>query len=92
VCGQAHNRTRRPAWLSAFYSSGRWQKVRAMKLSRDPLCERCLPLTRLTVATEVHHRIAVLAQPDLGLALENLESLCAACHNAIDKTRTRRDG
>lgn len=91
TCGQTHTRTRRPAWLSAFYSSSRWQKARRMKLSRDPLCEHCLPRARVTRAVEVHHRIPVLAQPGLGLAMENLESVCRNCHDTIDKTRTRRD-
>jgi 5-methylcytosine-specific restriction endonuclease McrA len=60
-----------------------------MKLAADPVCEQCLLRTRLTAATEVHHRIPVQAQPDLGLDMANLESLCADCHHAIDKTRTR---
>jgi 5-methylcytosine-specific restriction endonuclease McrA len=60
-----------------------------MKLAADPLCERCLPRARVTPASEVHHVTPVLVRPDLGLDIANLESLCADCHSAIDKTRTR---
>jgi hypothetical protein len=55
-----------------------------MKLAADPVCEQCLLRTQLIAATAVHQ-----AQPDLGLDMANLESLCADCHHAIDKTRTR---
>jgi 5-methylcytosine-specific restriction enzyme A len=60
-----------------------------MQLAAEPLCEQCLSRTRVTVATEVHHKVPVLVRADLALDVANLQSLCTDCHDAIDKTRTR---
>lgn len=57
-----------------------WRKVRATKLSADPLCERCERMGRTTAATLVHHKIPVRQDPSLRLALSNLMSLCVSCH------------
>ena len=89
TCGPQHERGRRPAWVATFYGSVRWQMTRRMKLAANPMCERCVPITNRSVATEVHHKIALLVRPDLGLDFDNLESLCSECHDAVDKTRTR---
>jgi 5-methylcytosine-specific restriction protein A len=64
----------------------RWEKVRALKLRRDPLCEDCKSEGRYIPAKEVHHIIKVSDRPDLRLVLDNLMSLCTR-HHAI---RTRR--
>lgn len=87
-CG-AHTRTheqqRRPAWVTAFYSSTAWKKVRAMKRARDPLCEDCSERGVGTIATEVDHVVPLMVRRDLALELSNLRSLCSSCHAA--KTR-----
>ena len=59
----------------------KWQRVRAIKLSSDPLCERCERHGIVEPATEVHHRIA-LADGGERLDTANLESLCKRCHSA----------
>ena len=89
TCGLVHERTRRPGWVSTFYGSVRWQKTRRMKLNVNPMCERCDPITSASVAVEVHHLIPLLVRPDLGLSLENLESLCTDCHHRIDRMTPR---
>ena len=58
----------------------RWQKVRALKLRMDPLCEGCKRAGRVTPANEVHHVVA-LADGGERLAMDNLESLCKPCHS-----------
>lgn len=63
------------------YHSGAWKKIRAAKLNRDPLCEECMKAGRYTKATLVHHRLPLSEGGDH--RNENLESLCAACHNRI---------
>lgn len=50
---------------------GRWQKVRATKLRRNPVCEKCNQLAKV-----VHH----LDGDQLNNAIENLQSLCRDCH------------
>ena len=63
-----------------FYRSTAWRKLRAEQLRRQPLCECCLAQGRHTPAHIVDH-IRPVNQGGAPLDLENLQSLCAACHN-----------
>ena len=63
-----------------FYRSTAWRKLRAEQLRRQPLCERCLAQGRHIPARVVDH-IRPVNQGGAQLDLENLQSLCAACHN-----------
>lgn len=51
--------------------SRRWRQIREIKLSRDPLCERCG-----AVAVIVHHK----DRNENNNYSDNLESLCNHCH------------
>lgn len=64
-----------------FYNSKAWKAVRASKLAADPICEQCEREGRLTRADVVHHKLELVQHPELGLCMENLESLCHSCHN-----------
>jgi 5-methylcytosine-specific restriction protein A len=86
---------KREAWRASDQHRGsarergytkQWEKVRAMKLSRDPLCEDCEREGRYIPAKEVHHIIKVSVRPDLRLVMDNLMSLCTHHHSI----RTRR--
>ena len=67
-----------------FYLSKPWRKVRAVALARDHyLCQHCLKRGRLKTAELVHHIKPLETHPDLGLTLDNLLSLCTACHNRV---------
>jgi 5-methylcytosine-specific restriction endonuclease McrA len=70
-----------------FYKSPPWRGTRACKLRLNPCCEDCERRGLVVVATQVHHKIDRKERPDLALDLDNLESLCAACHGA----KRRRD-
>lgn len=61
------------------YSSN-WDKVRLIKLRQDPLCEDCLKVNSVTPAKLVHHDKTVRERPDLTYNMDNLVSLCEACH------------
>ena len=63
-----------------FYRSTAWRKLRAEQLRRQPLCECCLAQGRHTPAHIVDH-IRPVNQGGAPLDLENLQSLCVACHN-----------
>lgn len=65
-----------------FYKSPTWLAVRAIKLRMNLLCEDCERRGVSTVANHVHHVIERKDRPDLQFHLDNLESCCAACHNA----------
>jgi len=85
---QDHDRSRRPAWVTTFYSSTAWKKLRALKRQLNPFCEDCQARGIGTPVHDVDHVIPLTTRPDLGLVLENLRSLCRACHAA----KTRRGG
>ena len=57
---------------------GRWQKIRAIKRARDPLCEWCKEAGRVVIAELVDHYIPLAAGETH--ADENLVSMCRPCH------------
>lgn len=76
----AHVRDQRS---KAFYKSRAWQAIRRRALIRDHyLCQDCLKENRITQADTVHHRVEISKDWSKRLDLNNLVSLCAACHNA----------
>ncbi|MBQ3186727.1 MAG: HNH endonuclease [Alistipes sp.] len=62
-----------------FYQSTAWRKLRAVKLEQEPMCEECLKVGRLTPAQMVDH-IVPINKGGAGLDMDNLQSLCNACH------------
>ncbi|WP_337175389.1 HNH endonuclease signature motif containing protein [Paludisphaera sp.] len=84
-----YDRTRRDGESKAFYNSKAWRSVRAMKLRRSPLCELCSQAKprRLTPGTHVHHVVELRDAPDLGLVVENLQTLCHGCHSRLHASR-----
>lgn len=77
-------------------SSTRWQRVRRMKLGRDPLCEDPFgdhARQGITVgASQVHHIEGVSKRPDLAFDLTNLMSICTKCHARIEShERTKNE-
>lgn len=73
-----------------FYSSAAWLRVRREKLAINPLCEVCVKDGRYTAATDVHHVLERKDFPEHALDLDNLESLCKACHGAKRKGQAKR--
>jgi 5-methylcytosine-specific restriction protein A len=72
------------------YNTARWQRYRRQKHQRDPLCETCLQVGRITPATVVDHRTPINQVGDPFPPLDDLASLCESCHNA--KTRAEQLG
>lgn len=67
-----------------FYNSMLWKKTRKERLTIDNgLCQTCLEDDRLTLADMVHHEIEVKDDWDKRLDIDNLISLCNACHNKV---------
>ena len=76
-----------------FYHTPAWRRVRRLALQRDNyLCQKCLKEKgQVTPATEVHHLVRVDDDPQLALALANLQSLCWDCHESTkDRRRARK--
>lgn len=85
-----YNKYQRDPEVNSFYRSYAWQRVRAMALERDNyLCKRCVKQGRLVTANVVHHVVEVKTDWSLRLDIDNLESVCHACHNAEHKTVPR---
>lgn len=55
-----------------------WKHRRELKITENPLCERCLVIGKVIVAGLVHHK----DRDPRNNESENLESLCVACHDA----------
>jgi 5-methylcytosine-specific restriction enzyme A len=72
----------------SFYTSSRWRWFRAWYLRQHPLCERCQAAGEAVPATVVHHIIELSAggaecDPD------NVQALCARCHNQVHGNRKK---
>ncbi len=62
-----------------IYNSVRWAKVREQALLRDEmLCKLCGGLAEM-----VHHKIELKDAFELAYELDNLQSICFACHSKI---------
>ncbi len=72
-----------------IYNSDRWRRVRAWKISCNPLCELCLQKNKVIPAEDIHHIISFMSTEDLTERLflaydfDNLLSLCKQCHQKI---------
>lgn len=64
--------------VDPFYISKPWRRVRLYVLQRNMYwCQVC----KRRFANTVHHKTARKERPDLALDPENLEAICAICHN-----------
>lgn len=63
--------------------TSRWDKVRLAKVKKNPLCEPCLERGIVQATEIVHHIIAVVDRPDLIFNMDNLQSVCRACHGKL---------
>ena len=67
-----------------FYRSTKWKKKREQILKRDGYaCQECKKYGKNIDATIVHHLKEVEFFPELKLVNDNLQSVCAACHNRL---------
>ncbi len=74
-----------------FYKKPAWRKIREMALSRDDyLCQHCFDEGVFKQADLVHHIVYVENDFNKALSLENLVSLCHACHNEVHKNDNKR--
>jgi len=83
--------TKRKQEYQEIYQDKRWLKLRNHKRRVDPLCERCEKMNHVTPMKEVHHRKPFQEGrnkaeiEELAFDWENLESVCASCHEARHK-------
>lgn len=63
-----------------IYKTSQWRKLRESHLRREPCCVMCAQYDIVTPATVVDHIVEIKDQGD-PFDPNNLQSLCAACHN-----------
>jgi 5-methylcytosine-specific restriction enzyme A len=82
VSQQFYNMYVRDKERTAFYKTKQWEKVRVLALRRDHgQCVPCDKQGKTTPANIIDHIIPYEVAPDLGLTLDNLQTICIACHN-----------
>ncbi len=63
------------------YTSAKWKRVRLRVLRRDGyMCRECRKYGKAVEATVVHHKKHADEYPELVYDMDNLISLCHACH------------
>lgn len=85
-------RDQRSAEASAYrklYRTSRWQRLREAQLTAQPLCVYCLAVEDVTVATVCDHVRPHKGSEELFFDPDNIQSLCAPCHDRI-KAREER--
>lgn len=63
-----------------IYTSARWKRLRAQQLSLHPTCCMCEQFGIITSASVADHVVEIKDGGEVW-SLENLQSLCTACHN-----------
>lgn len=71
-----------------LYNTAAWKRLRAHQLRKHPLCRFCLDRKLTTAATVVDHREPHKGNPVLFFDENNLDSLCAPCH---DSTKQKQE-
>lgn len=75
----------------SVYQDKRWKRLRAYKMSCNPICERCENMKRTTPTAEVHHVVPFdWGRNDdeterLAYDFMNLLSVCVPCHKEAHK-------
>jgi 5-methylcytosine-specific restriction protein A len=73
------------------YNTRIWRILRLQYLTKNPLCERCKKMEKLSLAIDVHHIIPIStgktreAKQRLGYDINNLMALCEECHKYIHR-------
>ncbi|MEK4873138.1 HNH endonuclease [Niallia sp. FSL W8-1348] len=87
---QFYDKYKRDPESRRFYKSAAWSKARKLALERDNyLCVHHLKRKQIVPADMVHHIKELRDYPELALTLDNLVSLCNACHEAEHPDRGR---
>lgn len=74
------------AWV---YHTALWQRLRDQRLRDEPLCRYCSEMGRVVAATVVDHIVPHRGERDLAFDPDNLQSLCAPCHDRHAQVKDR---
>lgn len=76
-------RHRESASWQRLYKSALWLRMRDAQLAAEPLCRFCLMVEDVTEATVCDHIIPHKGSIELFHDQNNLQSLCASCHDRL---------
>lgn len=76
---------------SHWYAKKSWRKLRLRVLAEEPLCRMCRAKGRLTPADTVDHIKPHRGDTQLFWDRDNLQALCASCHNSDKQSEERRE-
>ena len=74
--------------VRALYRTTQWQTLRRLQLRRQPLCEYCMRINRVALATVCDHIRPHRGDQEKFFDPANLQSLCKRCH---DSTKQREE-
>lgn len=78
-------------YTEPFYRSQAWRQAREARLAADNyLCQRCLRRNILAPAEMVHHIKPLKQYPEYALDIDNLTSLCNACHEKVEQRGNKK--
>jgi hypothetical protein len=75
-------RSAQAAEYRKLYKTARWARTREAQLTLQPLCERCLAMGIVEVATVVHHADGGHKGDPIKFFAGPFESLCAPHHDS----------
>lgn len=84
-----YGRSAEAALYRRMYKTARWQRLREAQLAAEPLCRFCLAIEDVTEATTCDHVKPHKGDEALFYDPNNLQSLCAPCHDKL-KARIER--
>ena len=76
---EARRRATQPAWR-LWYKLARWDAMRLVVLTEEPMCRACQAEGYVTASAEVDHIAPHRGDPALFWDRANLQGLCASCH------------
>ena len=82
VCVACVDKTTGKYAYTKLYKTKAWRELRRKVLAAHPLCVYCLSINILTPANTVDHVQAHRGDTTLFNDINNLQSLCATCHNS----------
>lgn len=75
--------------IRRLYRTARWRRLREAQLREQPLCQWCLELEIVEVATEVHHAEGGHRDDPERFWSGPFRSTCSACHSRLGKREDR---
>lgn len=82
--------SKKRAEQNALYNTGYWRSIRAVQLSKHPLCASCLTVGRVTPANHVDHVFPWTQINEEAFYRNIFQSLCHSCHG--EKTYWEQQG